>query len=314
MDNEDHFQILALDGGGIKGIFTAAVLAFLEDDLKTKIVDHFDLIVGTSTGGIIALGLGVGMTPREILGFYVEEGQGIFSEMFFPRLKHLFKVKYNPDNLEIALKKYFGEKSLADSNKRLVIPSYNLGEDDIYLFKTPHHEKLKRDYKVPIWKVAMATSAAPTYFPTFKKLDSLRLVDGGVWANNPTMLGIIEAVSLLGISVGAISVLSLGTTNEVKGRPYNLNRGGSWQWRKNAIDVIMRGQSIGAYTQALHLLGPEKISRFDPSVPEGMFALDKFELDALIGKAADKSRHFSPEFEERFTQHQALNYTPLYLK
>lgn len=312
MGNDKRFQILALDGGGIKGIFSAAVLAFLEDDLNIKITDHFDLIVGTSTGGIIALGLGIGMSPKEILGFYVEEGHRIFPKILFPALKHLFQAKHNPDNLEIALKKYFGERTLADSTKRLVIPSYNLGEDDVYLFKTPHHNRLRRDYKVPIWKVGMATSAAPTYFPSFRKLDHIRLVDGGVWANNPIMVGVVEAISLLGIPFENLRTLSLGTTNELKGRPINLNNGGLWQWRKSAVDVIMRGQSIGSYTQVLHLLGKDKVLRIDPPVPAGLFELDKLEEQALIAKAADRSRHFCPEFEERFPDHHANEYKPLY--
>jgi len=75
----DRFQILSLDGGGIKGLFSAAVLAHLEEDLGCKIVDHFDLIVGTSTGGIIALGLGYGLSPQEIVEFYVEQGPQIFA-------------------------------------------------------------------------------------------------------------------------------------------------------------------------------------------------------------------------------------------
>jgi patatin-like phospholipase/acyl hydrolase len=193
-----------------------------------------------------------------------------------------------------------------------VIPSYNIGEDDVYLFKTPHHERLRRDYKVPMWKVGMATSAAPTFFPSFCKLDHTRLIDGGVWANNPMMVGVVEAVSLLKVQLDRIRILSLGTTNEIKGRPDNLNNGGLWQWRKNAVEVIMRGQSIGAYTQAIHLLGQKQVTRFDPAVPEGLFGLDKLEVSALMGKAADKSRHFSPEFQKMYISHKAEEYTPIY--
>lgn len=78
----ERFQILSLDGGGIKGLFSASVLAKLEDDLGVSIVDHFDLIVGTSTGGLIALGLGMGMRPHELVRFYVESGPKIFQHSF----------------------------------------------------------------------------------------------------------------------------------------------------------------------------------------------------------------------------------------
>ena len=81
----ERFQILSLDGGGIKGLFSAAVLAKLEEDLNTNITDHFDLIVGTSTGGIIALGLGLGMKPQEIVQFYVESGPQIFRDRYLLR-------------------------------------------------------------------------------------------------------------------------------------------------------------------------------------------------------------------------------------
>lgn len=308
----ERFQILSLDGGGIKGLFSAAVLAFLEEDLGTTITDHFDLIVGTSTGGIIALALGVGMPPREIVRFYVHKGPEIFAANRLSGIRRFWGTKYDSDGLESALKDCFGEKRLADSEKRLVIPSYNIGEDDVYLFKTPHHERLRRDYKVPVWKVALATSAAPTFFPAYKKIDHVRLIDGGVWANNPTMVGIVEAVSMLDVPLDAIRVLSLGTTSPVKGRPRKLDRGGLWQWRTEAVDIIMRGQSIGAFTQAQHLLGKDKVVRLDPKVPDGLFALDKLSEDELLGKAAHESRHFSPIFKGTFADHKAPDFTPYY--
>jgi patatin-like phospholipase/acyl hydrolase len=309
----ERFQILSLDGGGIKGLFSAAVLAFLEEDHGLHIADYFDLIVGTSTGGIIALALGMEMRPREIVEFYVHKGLEIFAANRLSGIKRFFRSKYDSDGLENALKDCFGEKRLADSIKRLVIPSYNIGEDDVYLFKTPHHERLKRDYKVPVWKVALATSAAPTFFPLCLKLDHIRLVDGGVWANNPTMVGVVEAISMLDVSLSAIRVLSLGTTNAVKGRPKKLDRGGLWQWRTEAVDVIMRGQSIGAFTQAQHLLGRDKVVRMDPKVPDGLFTLDKLSVEEFLGKAAHESRHFSPKFKTIFSDHIAPEFKPFHI-
>jgi len=306
------FQILSLDGGGIKGIFPAAVLAHLEKDLNIDITDHFDLITGTSTGGIIALGLGVGMRPREIVHFYAENGPKIFPGDWTSAFRRLWRNKYNSAALEEALKECFGDILLGESRKRLVIPSYNIGDDDIYLFKTPHHKRLIRDYRVPAWKVAMATSAAPTYFPSFRRVDHIRLVDGGVWANNPAMLGIVEAVSLLDIPLEAIRVFSLGTTSEVKGRPKKLDRGGCCQWAFSAVDVIMRGQSIGANTQALHLLGNENVLRCDPAVPDGLFALDRLSEEELLSKAAHESRQISPRFTEVFAGHIAEEFKPFH--
>ena len=306
----DKFQILSLDGGGIKGIFSAAVLTHLEEDLQIKIADHFNLITGTSTGGIIALCLGLGMRPEDIVRFYVDKGPLIFPDAMAKKIRSCWRNKFNPEPLKSALKECFGDKVLGESRNRLVIPSYNIGEDDVYLFKTPHHERLRRDYKVAFWKVAMATSAAPTYFPSFREVNHLRLVDGGVWANNPTMIGIVEAVSILNVPLEAISVFSLGTTDEVKGRQKNLDNGGLWQWKTAAIDVVLRGQSIGAVTQAMHLLGRERVLRLDPKVPDKLFALDRISAKELLSKAAHESRQLSPIVMTMFMNHNAPAFKP----
>jgi patatin-like phospholipase/acyl hydrolase len=308
----NSFQILALDGGGIKGLFSAAVLTHLEEDLQINVTDYFDLIVGTSTGGIIALGLGIGMRPREIVRFYVKKGPEIFPRGIGFNLRQFWRNKFYTSPLENALKECFNDKLLGESRKRLVIPSYNLGDDDVYLFKTAHHERLKRDYKVPIWKVALATSAAPTYFPSFRGINHMRLIDGGIWANNPTMVGIVEAVSMLGQSLDSIKVLSLGTTDEIKIRPDKLDKGGFWQWKKAALDVFLRAQNIGTFTQALHLLGEGKVIRLNPKVPDGLFAMDKLSEKELLSKAAHESRHFSPQFREVFMNHKAQEFKPFH--
>jgi len=278
-----RFQILSLDGGGIKGLYSAAVLAKIEDDLHINVADHFDLIVGASTGGIIALGLGAGFRPREIVHFYVSQGPTIFpTKLWYKRLGCLWSRKYPQDPLKKALQNCFREKRLADCMKRLVIPSYNLDKDEVYLFKTRHHPRLTRDWKEPLWKVALATSAAPTFFPACRDVDCIRLIDGGVWANNPTMAGIVEAVSMLGVPLDAISVLSLGTTNPVANKPNSLDNGGLWQWRKTAIDVALRGQSHGVQGQAQHLLGKERVTRIDPQVHDRLFELDKLNEERLL--------------------------------
>lgn len=301
----DRFQILSLDGGGIKGLFSAAVLAHLEEDLNIQITDHFDLITGTSTGGIIALGLASGTRPIDIVKYYVESGPRIFPNQRFAKIINLIRHKYCPGNLLTSLQTCFGTKLMGDLRKRTVIPSYNIGDDDVYLFKTPHHERLRRDYKVPVWKVCMATSAAPTYFSAFTGLDRHRLVDGGVWANNPSMVGVVEATSMLDVPLTSIRVLSLGTTDELKGRPKSLDRGGKWHWREEAVNVILRGQSIGANTQVQHLLGKDKVLRIDPHVPDGIFKLDKIAEDELLSKAAHISRLSSPDVQRLFTDHLA---------
>jgi uncharacterized protein len=179
------------------------------------------------------------------------------------------------------------------------------------LFKTPHHPRLVRDWKEPIWKIALATSAAPTFFPSCHDVDHIRLIDGGVWANNPTMVGIVEAAGVLGVPLESISVLSLGTTNAVCERPDSLDFGGLWQWRTTAIDVALRGQSLGVQGQAQHLLTRERAVRIDPVVPAGLFQLDKLSETKFLSHAAHVSREASAQVRETFLDHIAPPFIPL---
>jgi uncharacterized protein len=310
----DRFQVLSLDGGGILGIFTAALLAGLERDLGRPILSHFDLVVGTSTGGIIAAGLGAGMSAGEIANLYTSEMKTIFPG---PRrlrpVRQLVRPKYRAGGLEVLLRRVFGDKILGESQVPLVIPSFDLGENRVYLFKTPHHERLRRDWKVPFWQVAMATSAAPTFFPAFcLPVDHVRLIDGGVWANNPAVVGVAEAVSMFGQPLDSIRVLSLGTTADPRARKRRLDNGGLLQWIRspNVVNVLLTGQSVGAFTQVQHLLAPGNAHRLDPQAPSGLARLDVADARDLLAKAAYYSRSFCPTFESAFAGHTPSPYRP----
>ncbi len=312
----EPFQILSLDGGGIKGLFSAAVLAHIEKDLKTRIVDHFDLIVGTSTGGIIALALGLGISPKEIVEFYVEKGPKIFPKGWLFRpvrgLQHYVMRKFSARGLEKALQEIAGDKTLGDCQKRLVVPSYNLQENDVYLFKTPHHKRFRRDWEIPVWKVARATSAAPTYFSAYRGIDSVRLIDGGVWANNPCMVGVVEAMSTLSVDSACLKLFSIGTSDGVVRRSSLLDWAGRFLWARHASDVLLDAQSRGAFTQAKLILGTDRTYRINPKVPAGLFGLDKLSTKEHLGMAAHQSRKFIPIFEQHFAAHTAPKYQPFY--
>lgn len=314
-------HVLSLDGGGIRGLFSAAVLAKLEEDQGIRIVDHFDLIVGTSTGGIIALALGMGITPRELVQFYLDHGLSIFPQAkgrcgrwarFFRCIR---ERRYCGRPLEAALRGVLEERTLGESTKRLVIPSYNLGKDEVRLFKTPHHPRLRRDWRLPAWQVGMATAAAPTFFPVWKGTEGMRLIDGGVWANNPTLVGIVEAHRTLGAPIAQIRVCSLGTFNSVELRHDTLDDGGLWAWRKSAIDVVMRGQSRGTDNLAALILGRERVYRIDPRVPPNLFDLDTIgdtTFEAMLAEAAHASLHAGPGFATDFLGHKSAAYQPIY--
>ena len=207
-----------------------------------------------------------------------------------------------------------GDKLLCDSVVPLVIPSYNIGENAVYLFKTPHHERLRRDWSVPMWQVAMATTAAPTFFPAYSLPGShVRLVDGGVWANSPSMVGIVEAVSMFGQPIERIRLLSLGTTVAAAYRPRKLDRGGLIQWVRSphVAQVLMAGQSLGAFTASEHLLGRGRAFRLNPPAPEALVKLDVADSRDLLAAAAHHSRDFCPTYATEFASHRRGPYTPL---
>ena len=293
-------------------MFSAAVLARLEDDLGVRITDHFDLIAGTSTGGIIALGLGLGLSPREILSFYTEHGPRIFRDRSRLRgLRHLLRAKYGSGPLRSALTEVFGDRTFGESTKRLVITSYNIAADDVYLFRTPHLPTLKRDWREKAVNVGLATSAAPTYLPGMP-LDGARLIDGGVWANNPTMVALTEAVGPLSVPLEAIRVFSLGTTIDVRRRHRRLDRGGLLPWASDAVEVLMRAQSESAAKQVRHLVGKDNVLRLNPTVPTGAVALDKVDTETLYGLAGHVSREASPAVHRTFCDHLAPAFVPFY--
>ena len=306
-------QVLSLDGGGLRGIFSAAALAALEDDLGSPVLEHFDLVTGTSTGGLIALALAAGIPARSVLEFYVNEGPQIFRHPRRRTLRHLVRSKYDGNALESAVRHQLGDRVLADSTVRLVIPAFDLTRRDIYLFKTPHHPRLRRDWRVPMWEVALSTSAAPTYLPAHTlQGDRSVLVDGGVWANNPCLVGVAEAVSMLRAPLTSIRVLSIGTTSEVRRTPGRIRRGGIIQWvgTNSLVDTLLSGQSTGAFTAASHLLGSQNVLRINPPVPRGLLRLDRLAPDDAIAWAAGETRRAAPLVEEHFFDHLALSYQP----
>lgn len=309
-----RFQVLALDGGGARGLFGAHVLAHLERDLGVSIRNTFDLITGTSTGGIIALGLGAGLRPAEIAAHYIELTKAVFPKGRRSRWRapaRLVGAKYKQTPLRTALQEILGDRLLYDSGKRLVVPAYDVQAGGVHIFKTPHHERLRRDWRHSMVDVGLATSAAPTYLPV-AKVGGHRLIDGGVWANNPSVVGIAEAVSVLGVPLEAVRVLNVGTLDTIGPQPKKIDSGGVAAWAKPALPMLIAANSRGAQGLAEHLVTPSRFGRIDALVPEGTYSLDDADADELAGWAAIVSRHFSPLFTERFGEHTAPAYAPAF--
>ncbi len=305
-------RILAIDGGGIKGVFPASFLATVEDALGDRVAKYFDLIAGTSTGGIIALALGLGLPAREILAFYEDAGPTIFrGNRLIRLLRHFGWSKYSQGPLRRALTSVFGDSRLRDSKTRLVIPSLNLETGEVYVYKTPHHPRLERDGKERAVDVALATSAAPTYFPTHRSAAGTPLIDGGMWANNPTGMAVVEAVGVLGWPRESLRVLNLGcTTTAVDvgwGRLYSLGFG---YWGLKIVDVFMSAQSSASVGTAQLLAGHESVTRVSPNVGRGRFALDSIgEITSLRGLGDSEARKTLPKLRELFLTAPAEAFT-----
>jgi len=306
-----RFQILSLDGGGAKALFTAHILARFEEDHGTRVVDHFDLIAGTSAGGIVALGLGAGLSPAEIADHYLDLIGRVLprSKQRKFRLSRLTSPAYSGDRLREALVTVLGDRLLGESTKRLLVPSWNVLSGEVHIFKTPHSPRLTRDWRVKMVDVALATSAAPTYFPA-ATVDSARLVDGGVFANNPSVLGIAEATSMLGVPLDSIRVLSIGTMDPFTDHSERLDTAGMTRWSTAAVPLILTASNASNTGLARHLIGFDDFVRMNATVPPGAFTLDRIDPAKVAGYAATVSRNLSPEYVAKFIDHTAAPYEP----
>lgn len=318
-------RILCIDGGGIKGAMSAAYLAYIEEALGINVADYFDLIAGTSTGGIIALGLGLGIPPKEILNLYKENGANVFGQdvsvgltiinRIWLDLKQLFVRKYSSKNLRQELTTVLGNKKLGHSKNRLVIPVYSDTLPGPYLFKTAHHPRLRNDYKQLAVDVAMATSAAPTYFSKHQIATGEELIDGGVWANNPIGVAALEAACVLNWEMSNVHILSLGCTTNITTYP---RHGGLLSLSGGKIvKLLLDGQShVSTATAKLLLGGPEADGRIIRQ--EVMLEKDYYKLDdttkvlSLEGLTRQQVRHTLPKIEKTFFSSTVKPFIPEY--
>lgn len=284
-DKARTFKILSIDGGGIKGVYAAQLLRQCQAIFcgGTPVRQFFDLIAGTSTGGIISLGLGLGLTTEAICDFYQTDGRQIFPPLpkstagsWWRFARGLQSPVLNHAELEEALKRCFGDALLGESESRLVIPAFMVPKTEIAVFKTDHHADFKNDHLTPAWKVARATSAAPTYLKGLEHTESGRVfLDGGVWANNPVMVALTDALSAFDLGFEQISVLSIGSGNPPFVIPAQQAQGGIFAWRE-VIRAAMFLTTDNATAQAKLLLGPDRCLRIEPSGTAAAIEMDDY--------------------------------------
>jgi patatin-like phospholipase/acyl hydrolase len=253
----DSFKILSLDGGGIRGVIPAMVLAELETRLGRPIADAFDLIVGTSTGGIIALGLtkpGADGKPAfpasSLVDLYAKHGDRIFSRSIWHRTRAFgsaVEEKFSAGPLEDVLEEYFGDTPLSAALRDVLVTSYEIETRSPWFFRSRAAKEHPEDYDFPMAKVARATSAAPTYFEPLR-LETRgapgywSLIDGGVFANNPAMCGVAEAFS--SYDADQLVVVSIGTGAQTRRIPYEQAKGwGLIGWARPLLGVVFDGVS-----------------------------------------------------------------------
>lgn len=249
MEEGKVFKILAIDGGGIKGLYSSTILEHLEEKYAGHISDYFDLICGTSTGGLIALALSLKIPAKEISKLYYEQGAYIFPKRGVWR-QLFWKGKYRDEPLKKVLQELFGDKTISESNNLLCIPSYSLTDARPVVFKFDHREgDLRRDNGAKYVDIALATSAAPTYFPIteLSYYNNKQFIDGGVWANNPAFVGLLEALTYFvgqNREFSSVKVLSVGSLTKTSGIPTGISRHRSaLGWRQYLLDTFFVGQS-----------------------------------------------------------------------
>lgn len=284
-----EYHILALSGGGFRGLYTATVLEELEKNLDRPIAKHFDLICGTSVGGLIALALAAEIPASEIKSLFLKEGHIIFKKSKIPGLStflSLFQSKYNNKGLKKAIENLFLKskiQTLGDLNHPVIIPSINYTTGKPQIFKTPHHQNFQTDHKLPLIDVALSTSAAPTYFP-IHKTEFGNFVDGGLVANSPGLFGYHEVTTFYDEGFNAnIRLLSIGTMSAgstIKSK--SSFKRGILGWGKDLINLILSSQESSTDYLLKHLLN-ENYLRIDSNIPANQ--LNSISLDNVTEEA-----------------------------
>jgi len=275
-------RVLSIDGGGIRGIIPALVLTEVEKRSGKRVWELFDLIAGTSTGGILACALCAPdpLPAEQLVALYEEEGPHIFDRSLWQRIRSaegLLDEKYDSTALDRALERFLSDKRLAETKPDLLVPAYNMGEPGPYFFKSRKARDENEDF--PLSAVARATSAAPTYFEAFE-LTGEALVDGGVFAANPAMCAFAEVMRFQ--PAAELWLLSLGTGQRTRRRRFaDVKDWGLLEWAKPILDVVFDGVSDAVDYQLSHALDEGHYWRLQVELTSASDDLDDAGADNL---------------------------------
>jgi patatin-like phospholipase/acyl hydrolase len=286
------YRILALDGGGIKGVLTAALLERIEA-ARPGFLSKVDLFAGTSTGGILALGLASGLTPAQCREFYESDGPQVFKTPLWRRAGNLVVAKYANGALKAALVRQFGNRTLGELPRRVLIASFDLDNNPanpntVRTWKPKFFHNYPgpgTDANEKIVNVALYTSAAPTYFPVHQGY-----IDGGVVANTPSVCALAQALDKQTgkQQLDDVVLLSLGTGRSVRHLQAENADWGVLPWAYPLIHLILEEGSSGtADYQCRQILG-DRYYRLNPVLPEPI-ALDDVDLIPRLKDVAERA-------------------------
>jgi patatin-like phospholipase/acyl hydrolase len=258
-------NILSIDGGGIRGIYSAFLLKRIHDEFSVDFVRQFDLIAGTSTGSIIAAALATGIPIGDVVKLYEDHGSAIFPRSWWtPKIwrktRKVFGSSYKNAALKAILADKFGEKTLSETETNLILPATNIGDGAVHVLKSAYDVTFVRDPNVKIADAVLASCSAPTFFDPHK-IGPYMLADGGLWANNPTLVAIVDAKRRLGANLDDMRVLSIGTGSE--DFAYSQKQswwswlsqyGVAWWGPKKLIDLLLSLQAQASANMSFLLL------------------------------------------------------------
>lgn len=299
-----RFQMLALSGGGYRGLYTAQILADIEAETREPIARRFDLLAGTSIGGIIALALACEIPAAQLVDLFVKHGESIFRRRL--SLMGLMRAPYDPSSLRRLLEQpeLLGHRKVQDCLHRVIVPSINYSTGRPVVFKTAHARQFVRDKHVRLVDVALATSAAPGYFPRHV-FDNSQYVDGGLYANAPGLLALHEAETVLDHAADEAHLLAIGTMSSMfTVNPRRNRAGGAYDWGgwnpanmpKRLFGPTISVQETATENMLRHRLGDTRYLHVDDILSNdksAAVALDKTGAaaqEALIGAARERSK------------------------
>jgi uncharacterized protein len=300
-------RVLAIDGGGIRGLIPALLLTEFERRSGRRVFELFDMIAGTSTGGIIACAVCAPdpLPASELVKLYEDQGPDIFSRSLFQRIRTadgLLDEKYDDDALDGALERFLAQKLLSQTRPDLIVPSYDTALPGPYFFKTTD-AKASPDDDFQLSVVARATSAAPTYFEPVEA-GAKALVDGGVFAANPAMCALAEALNT--VEPRDVVLVSLGTGERTHRRSFDeIKDWGLVAWARPILDVVFDGASDAVNYQLKRVLPADRYWRFQTELTLASDHLDdatEGNLAKLRGHAEELVRDRSADIDAALAQ------------